>query len=71
MTIRGSLRKAKLSKSDGTVQEDLPIFGQSVASLHGELGVKILGACCGTDDRHIDNLVKRVFKDLKDDRNDD
>ena len=70
MTKCGS-RKAKLSKSDGTVEEDPQIFIQSAASLHGELGVKILGGCCGTDDPHIDNLAKRVFKDLKDARNDD
>jgi homocysteine S-methyltransferase len=35
-----------------------------VANLHGELGMKILGGCCGTDDRHIDNLAKRLVSDF-------
>jgi len=36
------------------------VFGTSVALLHRELGLKILGGCCGTDDRHIRALAARL-----------
>jgi len=26
--------------------------------------MKILGGCCGTDDRHIDNLAKRLVEEI-------
>ncbi len=55
-----ALEPEELDDSEELVEEDPRIFGQSVASLHGELGMKILGGCCGTDDRHIDNLAKRL-----------
>ena len=31
-----------------------------VAALHCELGLKILGGCCGTDDRHIRALAEEL-----------
>ncbi len=55
-----ALEPEELDDSEELVEEDPRIFGQSVARLHGELGMKILGGCCGTDDRHIDNLAKRL-----------
>jgi homocysteine S-methyltransferase len=55
-----ALEPEELDDSEELVEEDPRIFGQLVASLHGELGMKILGGCCGTDDRHIDNLAKRL-----------
>ena len=55
-----ALEPEKLNDSEELVEEDPETFGKSVASLHGELGMKILGGCCGTDDRHIDNLAKRL-----------
>jgi S-methylmethionine-dependent homocysteine/selenocysteine methylase len=55
-----ALKPEELDDSEELVEEDPRIFGQSVASLCGELGMKILGGCCGTDDRHIDNLAKRL-----------
>jgi homocysteine S-methyltransferase len=58
-----ALNPEELDDSEELVEEDPQIFGQSVANLHGELGMKILGGCCGTDDRHIDNLAKRLVSD--------
>ena len=58
-----ALNPEELDESEELVEEDPQIFGKSVASLHGELGMKILGGCCGTDDRHIDNLAKRLVSD--------
>ena len=50
----------ELDNSTGLVEEDPDLFGRSVAGLHGELGLKILGGCCGTDDRHIHCLAARL-----------
>ncbi|MGD2096914.1 MAG: homocysteine S-methyltransferase family protein [Desulfobacterales bacterium] len=55
-----ALEPEELDDSEKLVEEDPLIFGRSVANLHGELGMKILGGCCGTDDRHIDSLAKRL-----------
>jgi homocysteine S-methyltransferase len=55
-----ALNPEELDDSEELVEEDPQIFGKSVAGLHVELGMKILGGCCGTDDRHIDNLAKRL-----------
>jgi homocysteine S-methyltransferase len=64
------LEPEELDNSEKLVEEDPQTFGESVASLHGELGMKILGGCCGTDERHIDNLAKQLLKDLKNARSD-
>ena len=58
-----ALNPEELDDSEELVEEDPQIFGQSVANLHAELGMKILGGCCGTDDRHIDNLAKRLVSE--------
>jgi homocysteine S-methyltransferase len=58
-----ALNPEELDNSEELVEEDPQIFGKSVASLHAELGMKILGGCCGTDERHIDNLAKRLVSD--------
>ena len=55
-----ALNPEELDNSDGLVEEEPEIFGQSVAGLHGELGMKILGGCCGTDHRHIRYLATRL-----------
>jgi len=51
-----------LNDSTSLVEEDPGIFGNSVAALHRELGLKILGGCCGTDDRHIRSLAAQLAK---------
>jgi homocysteine S-methyltransferase len=58
-----ALEPEELNNSEKLVEEDPQTFGKSMANLHGELGMKILGGCCGTDDRHIDNLAKRLVSD--------
>ncbi len=60
-----ALEPEALDNSEELVEEDPQTFGKSVASLHGELGMKILGGCCGTDERHIDDLAKRLVSCLK------
>ncbi len=55
-----ALEPEELDSSDALVEEAPEIFGQSVAELQRELGMKILGGCCGTDDRHIRYLATRL-----------
>ena len=52
-----ALSPEDLNDSASLVEEDPETFGQSVAGLHREAGLKILGGCCGTDDRHIRSLA--------------
>ena len=35
-------------------------FAESMVRLHTQFGLKILGGCCGTDQRHIEEIAKRV-----------
>jgi homocysteine S-methyltransferase len=35
-------------------------FAQAMLTLHRDLGLKILGGCCGTDDRHIRRLAEQL-----------
>ena len=53
-----ALNPEELDNHVGLVEEEPETFGRSVAVLHRELGMKILGGCCGTDDRHIGCLAK-------------
>lgn len=57
-----ALSPEELNDSASLVEEDPETFGTSVAELHRELGLKILGGCCGTDDRHIRSLAARLAK---------
>ena len=59
-----ALNPEELDNSNGLVAEEPEIFGQTVAGLHGELGMKILGGCCGTDHRHIRHLAKQLTSDI-------
>lgn len=40
--------------------EDPALFGAMMADLHRDMGIKILGGCCGTDDRHIRKMVEEL-----------
>ena len=43
------------------LHEEAPeVFGHNVAALRDELGMKILGGCCGTDERHIECLAREL-----------
>jgi homocysteine S-methyltransferase len=55
-----ALSPEDLNHSTNLVEEDPASFGLSVAGLHRELGMKILGGCCGTDDRHIRSLAAQL-----------
>jgi len=55
-----ALSPEDLNNSTSLVEEDPETFGKSVAALHRELGLKILGGCCGTDDRHIRSLAAQL-----------
>jgi homocysteine S-methyltransferase len=55
-----ALNPQELDNSVALVEEEPEIFGQAVAGLRRELGMKILGGCCGTDDRHIRCLAARL-----------
>jgi len=59
-----ALNPEALDNSPGLVEEEPETFGRSVAGLHGELGMKILGGCCGTDDRHIRCLAARLASEI-------
>ena len=55
-----ALTPEELNNSTELVAEAPETFGRSVANLQEEFGMKILGGCCGTDDRHIRSLAKRL-----------
>ena len=52
-----ALEPKSLDSSKELVTEAPEVFGRDVASLHREFGTKILGGCCGTDQRHILSLA--------------
>ncbi len=56
-----ALSPEALNDSASLVEEDPETFGRSVAGLHRELGLKILGGCCGTDARHIRSLAAQLL----------
>ena len=55
-----ALKPEDLDNSEHLVAEAPETFGQAVGDLNKDLGMKILGGCCGTDDRHIRQLAKRL-----------
>jgi S-methylmethionine-dependent homocysteine/selenocysteine methylase len=55
-----ALTPEELDDSNALVSEDPDVFGRSVAGLREELGMKILGGCCGTDNRHIRSLASNL-----------
>ena len=59
-----ALNPEELDNSTGLVEEEPATFGQSVSCLHRDLGMKILGGCCGTDHRHIRHLAKQLTSGL-------
>jgi homocysteine S-methyltransferase len=55
-----ALSPEDLNDSAALVEEDPELFGRSVAGMRRELGLKILGGCCGTDGRHIRSLAAQL-----------
>jgi homocysteine S-methyltransferase len=35
-------------------------FAKAMTTLHTRFGIKILGGCCGTDERHIEAIAKQI-----------
>ncbi|MHC1724809.1 MAG: homocysteine S-methyltransferase family protein [Syntrophobacteraceae bacterium] len=60
-----ALSPEELDNSAGLVEEEPEAFGQNVAGLREEFGMKILGGCCGTDGRHIRCLAKHLARILE------
>ncbi len=59
-----ALSPEDLNNSKNLVEEEPETFGKSVAAMHRELGLKILGGCCGTDDRHIRSLAAQLATEV-------
>ena len=54
------LSPEELDASVALVGEEPEIFGKSLTALHRDFGMKVLGGCCGTDDRHIKCLARNI-----------
>ena len=50
----------ELDELDELDTEEPNAFADSMLQVHHRLGIKILGGCCGTDDRHIRCIAERV-----------
>ncbi|HJV65585.1 MAG TPA: homocysteine S-methyltransferase family protein [Geomonas sp.] len=59
-----ALSPEQLNDSSTLVEEDPAAFGSTVAAVGRELGLKILGGCCGTDDRHIAALAAQLAAEV-------
>lgn len=59
-----ALSPEELDNSSQLVEEKPEAFGESVAALGADLGLKILGGCCGTDGRHLSALAARLQSGL-------
>ncbi|MBL0226667.1 MAG: homocysteine S-methyltransferase family protein [Geobacteraceae bacterium] len=57
-----ALTPEELDASSELVEEAPEAFGHDVSALHGELGMKIMGGCCGSDERHIECLARELSK---------
>jgi S-methylmethionine-dependent homocysteine/selenocysteine methylase len=62
MANTAALSPEELDASTELVEEASEIFGKSVSALYGELGMKVLGGCCGTDERHIECLARELSR---------
>ncbi len=58
-----ALSPEDLDNSTNLIEEKPETFAKDVAALHRELGMKILGGCCGTDDRHIRCLAALLARE--------
>jgi len=57
-----ALSPEELDNSKALVEEEPDAFAAAVADLHDRFGLKVLGGCCGTDERHIRSLARRLAK---------
>lgn len=59
------LSPEELDNSPALVEEQPELFGTSVAALREDLGMRLLGGCCGTDERHIRCLARQLALQTK------
>ena len=57
-----ALSPEELNNSSELVEEEPELFARDVAALQKELGLRIVGGCCGTDERHIDYLARHLVE---------
>jgi homocysteine S-methyltransferase len=55
-----TLSPEELDASSVLVEEEPESFGRSLSVLNSEFGMKVLGGCCGTDERHIECLAREL-----------
>lgn len=55
-----SLDHCELDNADMLHQEDISIWGVEMLKLKNEYGVKILGGCCGTNEKHLKYIVDNL-----------
>lgn len=55
-----ALPPEELDNSTDVIEEEPETFGADVAALQKEFGMRVLGGCCGTDERHIEQLAQRL-----------
>lgn len=58
-----SIDHGELEQLEHTVEDDLDEWAEAMAGLHRNHGVKILGGCCGTTDRHLRAICQRLRGD--------
>ena len=59
-----ALNPEELDDSETLISEEPDTFGRSVAALRREFNLKVLGGCCGTDDRHIAQLAEQLVSQV-------
>lgn len=58
-----SIDHGELEQLEHTVEDDIDEWADAMASLHRDHGVKILGGCCGTTERHLRAICQRLCGD--------
>ncbi len=61
-----ALSPEELDNRAHLVEADPDSFGKSVADLRKDFGMKLLGGCCGTDERHIRSLARHLVSNTDD-----
>ena len=57
-----ALSPEELDASTDLIEEAPSDFSRAVSALYSELKMKVLGGCCGTDERHIESLAQELSK---------
>lgn len=57
-----ALSPEELDARPDLAEEAPDTFGRAVSALYSELNMKVLGGCCGTDERHIESLARELSK---------